>query len=289
MPTASESEPRGRIVLAGTPLGNAADASQRLREVLAAADVIAAEDTRRLRNLLSRIDVVITGRVVSFFEGNERSRAGELIEAAQRGDLVVVVTDAGMPSVSDPGYSLVVAALAAGVPISVVPGPSAVITALAVSGLPVDRFTFEGFLPRKSGERRAALTTLVTEPRTMVFFEAPHRVEATLVEMAAVFGSDRGGAVCRELTKTYEQVIRGTLAELVTAAKEGLRGEITLVIAGAAPDAGVARSDEELVAEVLRLEQAGISRKDAIAEVAASFGAKRRLVYDAVIRLRADA
>lgn len=288
MPTASESESRGRIVLAGTPLGNAADASQRLREVLAAADLIAAEDTRRLRNLLSRIDVVVTGRVVSFFEGNERSRAGELVEAAQRGDLVVVVTDAGMPSVSDPGYSLVVAALAAGVPISVVPGPSAVITALAVSGLPVDRFTFEGFLPRKTGERRATLTTLVTEPRTMVFFEAPHRVEATLVEMAAVFGVDRPGAVCRELTKTYEQVIRGTLAELVTAAKEGLRGEITLVIAGAAPDAGVARSDEELVAEVLRLEQAGISRKDAIAEVAASFGAKRRLVYDAVIRLRAE-
>lgn len=288
MPTTAESESRGRIVLAGTPLGNAADASQRLREVLASADVIAAEDTRRLRNLLSRIDVAITGRVVSFFEGNERTRAGELVEAAQRGDLVVVVTDAGMPSVSDPGYSLVVAALAAGVPISVVPGPSAVITALAVSGLPVDRFTFEGFLPRKSGERRAALTALATEPRTMVFFEAPHRVEATLTEMAAVFGSDRPGAVCRELTKTYEQVIRGSMSELVDAAKEGLRGEITLVIAGAAPDAGVARSDEELVAEVLRLEQAGISRKDAIAEVAASFGAKRRLVYDAVIRLRAE-
>ncbi len=288
MPTTSDSEQRGRIVLAGTPLGNAGDASQRLREILATADVVAAEDTRRLRNLASRIDVQITGRVVSFFDANERTRAAELVEAAQRGDLVVVVTDAGMPSVSDPGYRLVVQALEAGVPISVVPGPSAVLAALAVSGLPVDRFTFEGFLPRKSGERRAALTELMAERRTMVFFEAPHRVEATLAEMSSLFGTGRPGAICRELTKTYEQVIRGPLGELVTAAGDGLRGEITLVIQGAGAEVGAVRSDEELVAEVLRLEQAGISRKDAIAEVASSFGAKRRLVYDAVIRLRTD-
>lgn len=288
MPPTGESEQRGRIVLAGTPLGNAGDASQRLREILASADIIAAEDTRRLRNLVSRIDVEITGRVLSFFDANERTRSVELVEAAQRGDLVVVVTDAGMPSISDPGYRLVVQAIEADVPISVVPGPSAVLAALALSGLPVDRFTFEGFLPRKSGERQSALAHLVAEPRTMVFFEAPHRLAATLAQMSVVFGANRPGAICRELTKTYEQVIRGPLSELVAATAEGLRGEITLVIQGAAPEMSELRSDEDLVAEVLRLEQAGISRKDAIAEVAASCGAKRRLVYDAVIRSRAN-
>lgn len=288
MSATPDGEQRGRIVLAGTPLGNAGDASQRLREILSAADVIAAEDTRRLRQLAARIDVPLSGRIVSFFDANERARAGELVDTALRGDLVVVVTDAGMPSISDPGYRLVVQALEAGVPISVVPGPSAVLAALAVSGLPVDRFTFEGFLPRKAGERRAALAELTGERRTMVFFEAPHRVAATLADMASVFGAERAGAVCRELTKTYEQVIRGSLADLVVAAADGLRGEITLVIHGAAPQEGQTRSDEELVAEVMRLELAGISRKDAIAEVAASSGAKRRLVYDAVIRLRTD-
>src|SRR3954453_10381452 len=217
---------RGVLVLAATPIGRVADASTRLDEELASADVVAAEDTRRLRRLTADLGLTVRGRVVSHFEGNEAARAEDLVRVLLDGGRVLVVTDAGMPSVSDPGYRLVAAAVAAGVRVSAVPGPSAVLTALAVSGLPVDRFCFEGFLPRKAGERSRALAALADEPRTMVFFEAPHRVAVALAAMAECFGGERRAAVCRELTKTYEEVVRAPLAELVAWAEAGdVRGE----------------------------------------------------------------
>jgi 16S rRNA (cytidine1402-2'-O)-methyltransferase len=272
----------GRVVLAATPLGRAADASERLRTALAMAPVIAAEDTRRLRRLAADLDVTVTGRVVSFFEGNESARLPLLLEALAAGDDVLVVTDAGMPSVSDPGYRLVAAAVSAGFEVTCLPGPSAVLAALAVSGLPVDRFCFEGFLPRKSAERRRALTALATEPRTIVFFEAPHRLAAALVDCVASFGAARPAAVCRELTKTYEEVWRGSLADLAARAVDGVRGEITVVVAGASPSPEPV-SASELVAAVATREAAGAHRKDAIAQVATSFGVAKREVFDAVV------
>ena len=223
----------GLLVLAATPIGCVADASPRLAETLAQADVVAAEDTRRLHRLVRELGVELSGRVVSFFEGNESARTEQLLGELQAGARVVVVTDAGMPSVSDPGFRLVAAAAQAGVTVTAVPGPSAVLAALAVSGLAVDRFCFEGFLPRKPGERQRRLDQLRAEPRTMVFFEAPHRTAATLAAMAQAYGEGRRAAVCRELTKTHEEVARGTLAELVAWAEAGVRGEVTLVVAGA--------------------------------------------------------
>ena len=277
----------GGIVLAATPLGNPADASRRLRELLATAEVIAAEDTRRLRRLMAALGVTPTGRVVSYFDGNERDRSAELVDEAERGALVAVVTDAGMPSISDPGFRVVAEAIARGVPVTVAPGPSAVLAALAVSGLPVDRFCFEGFLPRKQGERAGRIAELVHEPRTMVFFEAPHRVQATLVALAEVLGSSRRAAVCRELTKTYEEVRRGTLAELVTWAREGILGECTIVVAGAsASDRRAAqglREPQDWSAAVTARIDAGMDRRQAIIEVARQAGVPRRLVYDAVL------
>ncbi len=271
------------LVLAATPIGQVADASDRLKELLRTADVVAAEDTRRLRRLTSGLGVEIGGRVVSYFEGNERERTPELVAAVADGSTVLLVTDAGMPSVSDPGYRLVAACVEAGLDVTAVPGPSAVLTALAVSGLPVDRFCFEGFPPRKSGERGRVLGALAREARTMVFFEAPHRTAATLAAMAEAFGADRRGAVCRELTKTYEEVVRGTLAELVAWAEgqeHGVRGEVTLVVAGAEPDRTEHTPDElrDLVAEA---EAGGLSRKDAVARVAAETGVRRQDVYSA--------
>ena len=222
-------------MLAGTPIGDPADASPRLARELAAADVVAAEDTRRLRRLARDLGVELTGRVVSYFDANEAARTPELVEALQAGQRVLLVTDAGMPSVSDPGYRLVAAAVEAGLAVTAVPGPSAVLTALALSGLPVDRFCFEGFLPRKPGERARRLAELASEPRTMVFFEAPHRLAVALAAMADGLGDDRPAAVCREMTKTYEEVRRGGLGELAAWAADGVRGEITVVVAGAAP------------------------------------------------------
>lgn len=274
----------GRIVLAGAPLGNAGDASTRLKEELAAADVIAAEDTRRLHRLASDLDVEITGKVVSYFEGNEERRTPELIEAAAGGARIALVTDGGMPSLSDPGFRLVRAAVAAGLPVTVVPGPSAVTTALALSGLPCDRFCFEGFLPRKPSERRARLAALAGEERTLVLFEAPHRLPAALADAAAAFGTDRPAAVCREMTKTYEEVRRGPLAELAEwAAQTDVRGEITLVVAGATA-APVRPENAQLVAEVRAAETGGVARKQAIADVARRYGVPKREVYDAVVR-----
>ena len=271
------------LVLAATPIGRVTDASPRLAQMLASADVVAAEDTRRLKRLASDLGVTVGGRVVSYFEGNERERTPELVDAVAAGSTVLLVTDAGMPSVSDPGYRLVSACVDAGLDVTAIPGPSAVLTALALSGLPVDRFCFEGFAPRKAGERRRVLGALRREPRTMVFFESPHRTGATLVAMAEAFGSDRRGAVCRELTKTYEEVARGTLAELVTWAEgqeHGVRGEVTLVVAGAAEEVREHTPDDlrELVAEA---EADGLSRKDAIARVADETGVRRQEVYSA--------
>lgn len=275
----------GVLVLAGAPIGDPADASPRLRDALATADVVAAEDTRRLRRLAAALGVPLTARVVSYFEGNEAARAEELLAALGAGDRVVLVTDAGMPTVSDPGYRLVVAAAGAGVPVTTVPGPSAVTAALAVSGLATDRFCFEGFLPRKGGARRAHLEALATEPRTMVFFEAPHRLAESLADLASAFGDDRPAVVCRELTKTYEEVRRGSLAALAEWASGDIRGEITVVVAGA-PERAVAASAEALVEAVRLREAAGIGRKDAIAEVAAESGVAKREVYAAVVAAR---
>ncbi|MBO8199645.1 16S rRNA (cytidine(1402)-2'-O)-methyltransferase [Streptomyces smyrnaeus] len=273
----------GTLVLAGTPIGDPSDAPPRLAAELADADVVAAEDTRRLRKLTQALGVTPAGRIVSYFEGNEAARTPELAEALAEGARVVLVTDAGMPSVSDPGYRLVAAAVERGVRVTAVPGPSAVLTALAVSGLPVDRFCFEGFLPRKQGERLGRLREAAQERRTLVYFEAPHRLQAALAAMAEVFGAEREAAVCRELTKTYEQVRRGPLGELARWAAEGVRGEITVVVRGAdAPSAGQADA-AELARRVAEREEAGQPRKEAIVEVARAAGVPKREVFDAVV------
>lgn len=273
----------GTLVLAGTPIGEIADAPPRLATELAAADVIAAEDTRRLRRLTQALDVQPSGRIVSYFEGNEAARTPELAEALAGGARVLLVTDAGMPSVSDPGYRLVAAAVERDIKVTAVPGPSAVLTALAVSGLPVDRFCFEGFLPRKAGERRTRLREVADERRTLVYFEAPHRLDDTLAAMAEIFGADRRAAVCRELTKTYEEVKRGPLGDLASWAAQGVRGEITIVVEGA-PEAGPQElGAEELVRRVRVREEAGERRKEAIAAVAADAGLPKREVFDAVV------
>jgi 16S rRNA (cytidine1402-2'-O)-methyltransferase len=277
----------GRLVLGGAPLGQPGDVGPRLRTAMATADVLAVEDTRRLHRLATDLEVQLSGRVVTFHESVERSRLPGLLGALAEGRTVLLLTDAGMPSVSDPGYTLVRAAIDAGVEVTSVPGPSAVTTALAVSGLPVDRFCFEGFLPRKAGERRSRLAGLADERRTMVFFESPHRLADALTDAAAAFGDSRPAAVCRELTKTHEEVRRGPLAELASWAADGVRGEITLVVGGA-PAAPVALSPSELAAEVAAEEAAGATRKDAIRAVVVRTGLPRRTVYDAVVAAKSD-
>jgi 16S rRNA (cytidine1402-2'-O)-methyltransferase len=274
----------GQLVLAGAPLGNATDASPRLAAALATADVIAAEDTRRLKRLATDLGVRLTARVVSYFEANEATRTPELIEELQAGRRVLLVTDAGMPSVSDPGYRLVAGAVAAGIAITCVPGPSAVTTALALSGLPVDRFCFEGFLPRRAAERRSRLEALAAEPRTLVFFEAPHRLADSLAALAGAFGADRPAAVCRELTKTYEEVKRGPLGELAAWAEAGVKGEITLVVGGAvASSSARSSSTADLVDMVDAAQLAGMTRKEAVVAVGKATGAGRRAVFEAVV------
>lgn len=283
---------QGRLVLAGTPLGNPHDASSRLRDLLATATLIAAEDTRKVHGLASRLGITMTGRVVSNFEGNEAARAESLIDEVQRGGTVVVVSDAGMPGVSDPGFRVARAAIDADIPIEVLPGGSAVTTALVMSGLPMDRFCFEGFLPRAAGERQSRLRELLGEPRTMVFFEAPHRLAVTLAAMAQVWGGEREAAVCREMTKTYEEVVRGSLEELHTWATGGVRGEITLVVRGAdAESQRVSRglaTDADVLAAIAAAEESGLTRKEAIAYVAKEAGRPRRDVYELVIHLRSE-
>ncbi|MDT0309098.1 16S rRNA (cytidine(1402)-2'-O)-methyltransferase [Streptomyces sp. DSM 44917] len=276
----------GVLILAGSPIGELADAPPRLAEELAAADIVAAEDTRRLRRLAQGLGVRVPGRVVSYFEGNEVSRTPELADELAGGARVLLITDAGMPSVSDPGYRLVAAAVERGVRVTAVPGPSAVLTALALSGLPVDRFCFEGFLPRKAGERAARLREAAEERRTLVYFESPHRVAASLAAMAEAFGPARRAAVCRELTKTYEEVRRGPLSELAEWASGGVRGEITLVVAGAPAPAPAETDPAALARAVAARESAGTPRKEAITEIARAVGLPKRVVYAAVVAER---
>ena len=270
-------------MLAATPIGDAGDASARLRTLLTTADVVAAEDTRRLHALAHRLDLKITGRVLSHHEHNEAGRVAELLEVVRAGGTVAVVSDAGMPTVSDPGLPLVRAAVEAGLLVTALPGPSAVLTALAVSGLPTDRFCFEGFLPRKQGQRASLLAGLGAERRTMVFFEAPHRLTATLAAMATAFGQDRPAAVCRELTKTYEEIVRGPLCDLVDWAEAEVRGEICVVVGGAQP---VQAEAHDLVPEVLARADAGERLKDAVAAVAEATGVGKRDLYAAALEAR---
>ena len=273
--------PRG-VILAATPLGNVADASARLMQALAHADVIAAEDTRRVRNLAQALGIEISGSVVSNFDHNEQARAQQLIDAAQHGT-VLVVTDAGMPIISDPGLSLVAAAAERDIPVTCFPGPSAVPTALALSGLGVGHFLFDAFPPRKPGPRKAWLESLRNEKRAIVFFESPYRIADTLADAAQVLGADRPAAVCRELTKTYEEVRRGCLAELAEWASEGVKGEITVVIEGGT---GAAVTAADLVPQALELAGAGMRLKDACKQAAKGTGVSNRELYDAALDAR---
>jgi 16S rRNA (cytidine1402-2'-O)-methyltransferase len=274
----------GQLLLGATPLGQPSDASPRLIAALSSADVVAAEDTRRVRTLAKTLDVRIGGNIVSFFDHVEASRVPELVEAISSGATVLVVSDAGMPLINDPGHRLVAACLDAGLPVQCLPGPSAVTTALAVSGLPSDKFCFEGFAPRKQSARKGWLASLAGERRTTVFFESPRRLPACLRDAVDQLGGDRRAAVCRELTKVHEEVVRGSLAELATWAADGVLGEITVVLAGATPRADL----PTLVAEVEALTESGMGVKDACAQViTATPGApSRRELYDAVLRSR---
>jgi 16S rRNA (cytidine1402-2'-O)-methyltransferase len=271
------------LILAATPLGNPGDASSRLKSAIEGASIIAAEDSRRFHRLCADIEVSFTAKVLSFFEGNEEDRTRELIAELKSGATVLVVSDAGMPTISDPGFRLMRDAIAEGIEVSVIPGPSAVTMSVALSGLPTDRFSFEGFPPRTAGARLATFEKLRFEERTMVFFEAPHRLVDSLADAVSVFGADRRGAICREMTKRYEETIRGTMMELLTwANSHEVLGEITLVIAGAVTDsASLTASD--MVARVREFEGAGMDRKSAIATVAEEFGIAKRLVYAAVV------
>jgi 16S rRNA (cytidine1402-2'-O)-methyltransferase len=275
------------LLIAGTAIGQPGDLSPRLAAALTAAPVIAAEDTRRARRLAAALGVTLTGRLVSYYDAVEVARTEPLLAELRAGRDVLLITDAGMPGVSDPGYRIVAAAAAAGIRVSVLPGPSAVTAALAVSGLPSDRFCFEGFPPRRAGERGRRLAELAAEARTMVFFESPRRIAVTLAELAAAFGEGRRAALCRELTKTHEEISRGTLAELAqaTAAREqagGVKGEITLVVAGA-PAPGPQGTTQDAVAEVARRVRAGARRGDAITAVAGERGLRRRELYNTVV------
>jgi len=274
----------GRLLIGATPLGQPSDASARLVRALASADVIAAEDTRRIRTLAQALDVKPAGKVVSLYDANEASRVPALVAEIQAGASVLLVSDAGMPLISDPGYRLVAACIEAGAAVQCLPGPSAVTTALAVSGLPVERFCFEGFAPRKHSARLSWLKTLAAEPRTCVFFESPRRLPDTLRDAVDALGTERRAVVCRELTKTHEEIVRGTLGELADWAGDGVLGEITVVLAGATPTTDL----DTLVAEVNELLVDGMRVKDACAQVVAENpGApSRRDLYDAVLRSR---
>ena len=271
------------LILAGTPLGNPKDASSRLIAAIEAAAVIAAEDSRKFHRLCKDLDVRFSGRVISFFEGNETERTQELLNILKSGAEVLVVSDAGMPTVSDPGFRLMRDAIAAGISVSVIPGPSAVTMAIALSGLPTDRFIFEGFSPRAAGAREKFFSNLRHEERTIVWFEAPHRLQESLTDAVEVFGSDRLAVMCREMTKTYEETIRGTLAELLAwASTNEVLGEITMVLAGAPMDAAVT-SASAMVARVGEFEAAGMDRKAAIATVAEELNLSKREVFAAMV------
>jgi 16S rRNA (cytidine1402-2'-O)-methyltransferase len=271
------------LILAAIPLGNPADASMNLREALVNAKFIAAEDSRKFSRLCSDLGITYSAKIISFFEGNEIERLDELVKILESGSDLLVVTDAGMPGISDPGYRLARAAVEKNIKIKVLPGPSAVTTALLLSGLPSDRFCFEGFAPRTGGARKSWFENLANETRTIIMFEAPHRLLESLADAVAVFGPNRQGAICREMTKTYEEVIRGDLETLHNwAASTEILGEITLVLAGFDPDSRQFTA-ADLIAEVLKQEAAGITRKDAIAEVARITGSAKREVFDAMV------
>ena len=271
----------GTLFLAATPIGNAGDASPRLIGLLQTADLIAAEDSRRAVRLLRELGITAPGKIISFYDAVEDAKSNQLISAVESGQTVLVISDAGMPTVSDPGYRLVQQAILAGINLQVIPGPSAVLAALAVSGLPTDRFTFEGFLNRKAGLRGKQLKELAHEPRTMIFFEAPHRLAQTISDLVEHFGANRQAVICRELTKTYEEIVRGSLEELQTWCEREILGEITLVVAGAQPIAESSPTDwvEAVQARVTL----GMTTRDAIAEVATELNVPKRKVYDAVI------
>ncbi len=271
------------LVLAATPLGNPLDASVRLKKAIESAEIIAAEDSRRFHRLASDLEVTFTARIISFFEGNETERTSEILSLLREGKEVLVVTDAGMPTISDPGFRLMRDAIAEDIPTIVIPGPSAPTMAIALAGLPTDRFTFEGFAPRSHGARQSFYERLRFEERTMVIFEAPHRLLESLIAAAEVLGSERKAAICREMTKTYEETIRGPLAELIVwASSHEVLGEITLVIAGVDEGSQI-RSADDAVTRVREYEQAGMDRKAAIAMVAEEFSLPKKIVYAAVV------
>jgi len=271
------------LVLAATPLGNPLDASSRLKRAIESAEVIAAEDSRRFHRLASDLEITFTARIISFFEGNETDRTQEILTLLRAGKEVLVVTDAGMPTISDPGFRLMRDAIAEKIQTTVIPGPSAPTMAIALSGLPTDRFTFEGFAPRSQGARKSFYEKLRFEERTMVIFEAPHRLLESMQDAASILGLDRAGAICREMTKTYEETIRGTLSELIDwASHKEVLGEITLVLAGVAAGAE-GKTSEDAVSRVREYEAAGMDRKGAIATVAEEFGIPKKIVYAAVV------
>ena len=275
----------GQLILAATPLGNILDASPRLKETLEQADLIAAEDTRRAKRLFADLNLEIKAPVISLFEENEIEKIPDIIEKLKSGLKVVVISDAGTPAISDPGYRLVTKAIEENISITVIPGPSAVLSALVLSGLPTDRFSFEGFIARKGKERTEILNNLNTQSRTMVIFESPRRTLQTLQDIQEIVGDDRKAAVVREISKTYEEVIRGSLKELVAwANSKEVLGEITLVIAGV-ENAGKKEVDDESIAEVKQLIAAGSSFKDAVQEVSTQRGLSRRELYEASLRL----
>lgn len=282
----------GKLILLGMPIGDIRDISPNGLTALSTADLIAAEDTRKFYRFTNELGVEFKAKVIAYYDFAEQDRIPELLSALQRNEIVVLLTDAGMPSISDPGYRIVSSAISAGHTISVIPGPSAVTAALAISGLTTNRFCFEGFLSRKSGERRNQLEELKDEKRTMVFFEAPHRLAETLADLVDIFGAERKGAICRELTKTYEQVIRGTLAELSAWASGEVKGEITLVISGCGENPKMDltnQSDQERVVEfVLSHPLAKESRKAAVAAVAAELNLSKREVYNLVAKSQRD-
>lgn len=271
------------LILAATPIGNLGDASRRLIDALGSAPVIASEDTRTTRRLLSALGVESSARLIPLHEHNEREQADAVVELARQGD-VLLLTDAGMPTVSDPGFALVRAAVAADVTVTILPGASAVLSALAVSGLPTDRFCFEGFLPRKPQARRQMLAALRGEPRTIVAFESPNRLAGALADIVSSMGGDRQVVVCRELTKLHEEIARGTAVEVAARFADGARGEICLVIAGADP---VASDPDAALDRVLELVAAGARLKDAAGVVASESGLSARELYQAALAARA--
>lgn len=271
------------LTLAGIPLGNPRDASTRLKDAIEDAGIVAAEDSRKFHRLCADLEIDFKGRVLSFFEGNEQARTAEIMTMLHAGTSVLVVSDAGMPTISDPGFRLMRDAIAADIAVAVIPGPSAVTMAIAMAGLPTDRFIFEGFSPRTSGARQKFFENLRNEERTIVWFEAPHRLLDALDDAVAVFGTDRRGAICREMTKRYEETIRATLGELLSWAKSNeVRGEITMVLEGA-PSNSAEITSEGMVSRVKEYEVAGMDRKTAITTVAEEFSVAKRVVFAAMV------